>query len=234
MKPIIGILGNRQIDKDNPFNCYSKFLFNYAKRIRQAGGIPMGLVSEDVSLDELSVCDGFVLEGGNKILDNYLKVIDYGLKKRKPVLGVCLGAQAMGFYDSGRCLKKVHGHNPVQFDMKFINDSKHDVFLDKNSKVYEALKRKKINVYSLHSYAIDGELFKKNFFKVSGKASDGTIEVLENKGPGWVVGVQFHPELNKEYLGLFDELIKEAKLEMIWFKKGWVILIRYSEYNFDF
>lgn len=234
MKPIIGILGNRQIDKDNPFNCYSKFLFNYAKRIRQAGGIPMGLVSEDVSLDELSVCDGFVLEGGNKIINNYLKVIDYGLKKRKPVLGVCLGAQAMGFYDSGRCLKKVHGHNPVQFDMKFINDSKHDVFLDKNSKVYEALKRKKINVYSLHSYAIDGELFKKKFFKVSGKASDGTIEVLENKGPGWVVGVQFHPELNKEYLGLFDELIKEAKLEMIWFKKGWVILIRYSEYNFDF
>ena len=75
MKPIIGILGNRQIDKDNPFNCYSKFLFNYAKRIRQAGGIPMGLVSEDVSLDELSVCDGFVLEGGNKIIDNYLKVI---------------------------------------------------------------------------------------------------------------------------------------------------------------
>ena len=38
-------------------------------------------------------------------------------------------------------------------------------------------------------------------------------EVLENKGPGWIVGVQFHPELNKEYLGLFEELIKEAKLE---------------------
>ena len=234
MKPIIGILGSRQVDKDNPFNSYSKFVFNYAKRIRQAGGIPMGLVSEDVSLDELSVCDGFVLEGGNRITDNYLKVIEYGLKTRKPVLGVCLGAQAMGFYDSGRCLKKVGGHNPLQFDMKFINDSKHDVFLDKNSKVYEALKRKKINVYSLHSYAIDGELFKKKFFRVSGKASDGTIEVLENKGPGWVVGVQFHPELNKEYLGLFDELIKEAKLEMIWLKKGWVILIRYSEYNFDF
>ena len=215
MKPIIGILGSRQVDKDNPFKSYSKFVFNYAKRIRQAGGIPMGLVSEDVSLDELSVCDGFVLEGGNRITDNYLKVIEYGLKTRKPVLGVCLGAQAMGFYDSGRCLKKVEGHNPMRFDMKFINDSRHDVFLNKNSKVYEALKRKKINVYSLHSYAIDDEIFKGNVFKVSGKASDGTIEVLENKGSGWVVGVQFHPELNKEYLGLFDELIKEARIEMI-------------------
>lgn len=215
MKPIIGILGSWQVDKDNPFNSYSKFVFNYAKRIRQAGGIPMGLVSEDVSLDELSVCDGFVLEGGNRITDNYLKVIEYGLKTRKPVLGVCLGAQAMGFYDSGRCLKKVEGHNPMRFDMKFINDSRHDVFLNKNSKVYEALKRKKINVYSLHSYAIDDEIFKGNVFKVSGKASDGTIEVLENKGSGWVVGVQFHPELNKEYLGLFDELIKEARIEMI-------------------
>lgn len=211
-KPIIGIIGSRHIG-DNPFDSYSKVIFNYAKRVRQAGGIPIGLVSENINDDELLVCDGFVLEGGSKITDNYLKVIEYGLKNRKPVLGICLGMQAMGFYDSGRCIKKVYGHNLEEFDMKCIDNSKHDVYLNKNSKIYEALKRKKINVYSLHSYAIDEKKFVSNKFRVSGKALDGTIEVLENKGPGWVVGVQFHPELNKEYLGLFDELIKEACLE---------------------
>ena len=212
-KPIIGIVGPGHINKDNPFDSYSKVILNYAKRVRQAGGIPIGIGFEEINLDEKLICDGFVLEGGCAITDNYLKVIEYAFKRRKPVLGICLGMQAMGFYDSGKCLKKVDGHNMEMFDMKDIDNSKHDVYLNKNSKIYEALKRKKINVFSLHTYAIDEKVFKGNYFKVSGKSLDGVAEVLENKGPGWIVGVQFHPELNKEYLGLFEELIKEAKLE---------------------
>ena len=48
-KPIIGIVGPGHINKDNPFDSYSKVILNYAKRVRQAGGIPIGIGFEEIN-----------------------------------------------------------------------------------------------------------------------------------------------------------------------------------------
>ena len=49
-------------------------------------------------------------------------------------------------------------------------------------------------------------------FKVTGKSKDGTIEAIEGLDTNhFIVGVQFHPELEKQNNILFKRLVKEAR-----------------------
>ena len=43
-------------------------------------------------------CDGFVLCGGAKLWPYHLQILDHAFQTGKPVLGVCLGMQAMSAY----------------------------------------------------------------------------------------------------------------------------------------
>ena len=43
-KPVIGILAPRRFNEEDPFECQSRFVDNYPKRVMEAGGIPIGLL----------------------------------------------------------------------------------------------------------------------------------------------------------------------------------------------
>ena len=88
------------------------------------------------------------------------------------------------------------------------------VYLKENSKIYDIYKQKILLEPSIHNYKANDEIFingEGQYFQITGIAADNTIEVLESKNPNlWIIGVQFHPELEDFNQILFDALIKEA------------------------
>jgi len=102
MKKIkIGILPTIKLNEnDNPYEDIYKFVDSYSTRIIEEGAIPIGILLNNgkVNNDILDICDGFLLPGGNKIDKVHYEIIEYAIKENKPVIGVCLGMQAMATY----------------------------------------------------------------------------------------------------------------------------------------
>lgn len=238
-KPIIGMISPRNVEDDRPFNNYTKFINTYPIRITEAGGIPIGVVFPNgkFEIDPMEICDGFVLQGGPILESCQINAIKYAIDKKKPILGICLGMQtmagfnwvnnelgSMGSYseiddffkhdDEVDFLEKRSGHNELNpFYQSQIEKSKHDVLLDKDSRLYKIYGKELISVPSLHGYVVkDKALDNSSLFKIVGKSLDGTIEAIEGLDSShFMVGVQYHPELEDENTPLFKELIKEAK-----------------------
>ena len=236
MKPVIGIIGPRRFNKTDPFECQTRFVDNFAKRIIEAGGIPVGLFfpSEKFNKDILDLCDGLIFQGGPHLGSSHICAMHYAYMHKIPVLGVCLGMQTMAGYewyrknyndklsfediennfkyeDESKYLYDKNGHNNLDpFDISKIDVCSHKVILDKNSKLYNIYKD---DIYepSLHNSMARDEIFEGGIFKIVGRSLDGVIEALECKD-SWMIGVQFHPELENKNLKLFKEFIKQCNL----------------------
>ena len=230
-KPIIGIIAPRVSESNRPFHCFTKVIDNYARRIINAGGVPIGISFPDgFDTITLDICDGLIFQGASIIDETYIKSVDYALKKEIPVLAICAGVQALAGYeylkqndlslntlcDEKNYLTAIKGHRLLEaIYLNQIDKVKHAVYLKPDSKLFDTFKRETIDEPSIHNYAILDSLFPNDegkYFKVTGRAEDGTIEVLESKNPNlWIIGVQFHPEIEDNNQVLFDRLIDEAK-----------------------
>lgn len=237
-KPIIGMISPRNTKEDKPFDNYTKFINTYPKRIIEAGGIPIGLVfpSGNFEIEQAELCDGFVLQGGPIIESYQINAIKYAIDKKKPIIGICLGMQTMAGYnwvynEFGRALtyneierffkpeyedyflERREGHNNLDpFLLSKIEKSKHTINLNKESRLYELYKTTIISEPSLHGFVVKDNAFNNSkLFKVVGKSEDGTIEAVEGLDPNhFIIGTQFHPELEEQNLRIFKKLVKEA------------------------
>lgn len=145
----------------------------------------------------LSLCDGFILPGGDTWYSLDEVVIDYAIRRDKPLLAICLGMQALSKVLSG---KKRMGYDNTIKNNTVINHLEpnktyvHSVIIDKNSKLYSILGEEKVTVNSRHSYHVpelDNTL-------ICARSSDGLIEGVELKDKKFIIGVQWHPESNLE------------------------------------
>lgn len=236
-KMIIGILPQILIKTDdNPYNDKYEFLDLYSKRVLESGGIPVGICLNNGILDKssLTICDAFILPGGNKIWDCYYEVISYALENNKPLLGICLGFQALaiysmvideqnnskkGFEDSykllkdkydGNLLRKIENDSHRKEKLTYLNVDKlrHNVnIIDSSSYLFDIYERKIINSVSLH-YFTPKEIGSK--FRVTAYADDGIVEGIEYTDNNYfIVGVCFHPEWDDNNK-IFKRLILEA------------------------
>ena len=145
----------------------------------------------------LSLCDGFILPGGDTWYRLDEVVIDYAIRRDKPLLAICLGMQALSKVLSGEKEKAYDNtikNNTLINHLEPNKDYVHSVIIDKNSKLYSIIGEEKIRVNSRHSYHVpelDNTL-------VSARSSDGLIEGVELKDKKFIIGVQWHPESNLE------------------------------------
>lgn len=149
-------------------------------------------------LDEVNI-DGLILSGGDNIGDFperdsiEISVLDYGIKKKLPIFGVCRGMQMMNNYFGGSVI--------TTSDQKHVNSS-HDVNIVNSSK-HKILESKSIKVNSFHNNIINSNILGKDLepFAIS---FDESVEGFYHKSLP-IIGVMWHPErsqddINKELL----------------------------------
>lgn len=238
-KVIVGILPQVTTKKDNIFyNDRNEFVNIYSERIKECGANVIGLLITDNKIEEsvLDLCDAFLIPGGTFINFAYFDVINYAIKHNKPLLGICLGMQALSLYsmfvddsssynietfkerynkfkeeNNGSVLNKIESttitHNTF-INNDTIKTSFHPVhIIDKSSYLYDIYKQDIIDEASLHQYTPS---YIGSEFKITAKAEDDVIEAIEYKNNNYfIIGVQFHPE-NDDVNVMFKRLVEEG------------------------
>ena len=97
----IGIIPTtKKIDNNHPYDYYYKFINDYITRLDENGACAIGILLNDtkINYDSLKICDAFLFPGGNKIERYHYEIIEYAINNHKPILGICLGMQAISSY----------------------------------------------------------------------------------------------------------------------------------------
>ena len=235
-KIVIGILPTYDNSNEDPYANRDRFVRMYETIIKDCGAIPIGLLNRDLSI-YYDLCDAYVWPGGYVIEKDFYAIFDDILKNKKPLLGICMGSQAISIYfnvleekkdmpnksiieiyDANKkdkpYLKKIDDEyhdrhfNIVTFEDDSLNSAKHKINIKKDSYIYDIYKKDSIDVISLHSYQIART---SNDILVSAKSEDGVIEAVEyHEDSNNILGIQYHPEVINDKLP-FEWLINKAK-----------------------
>ena len=150
----------------------------------------------------IDLCDGFILQGGDNYYDVDILIAKYLYKNNIPTLGICLGMQTMAVAFNGN-MGIINNHNSKN---KYV----HQITINKNSKLYDIIKKNKIHVNSRHnSYVLNTNL------NIS--ASDEIIEAVEDKNKNFFIGVQWHPEslMDENSILLFNNFFYSLNIKKI-------------------
>jgi len=212
---------------------------DYLDSVRKAGGEPvqLSLLSPPEEFARIAgTLDAFILPGSPADIDPKLynapahakaarpdlkrqrtdfALLEHALAAGKPVLATCYGIQSLNVYLGGSLYQDI----PSQMRDPLIHssdsdhkDAAHEIRVS-GGRLAGLAGRRDVRVNSSHHQSV-----KKpgRNLRVTAKAPDGVIEALEwTGGPGWVVGVQWHPErMPRDPLAqkLFRRLVSEALL----------------------
>lgn len=113
---------------------------------------------------------------------------------KKPLFGICYGCQFFNVFGGGTLLQDV----PLQWPNAIAHsDARHRVRLEKNSLLHRFIGQREFEVASSHHQAIARTA---TGTRITAHAPDGIIEAIElDDDPLWI-GVQWHPECDRESL----------------------------------
>jgi putative glutamine amidotransferase len=232
MKPLVGITTYTPPGDEN--RKYS-IPAEYIDSLRDAGMEVLLLAAGDAEAC-LAPLDGLVLSGGGDIdpssydgaphdatymvdreRDDFeFELARLVLERSMPLLAICRGLQIVNIAAGGSLVSHVPEHygeavihrapprNPIPHSVEVASGDSH---------LADSIGEGTAEIMSWHHQAVDrlGD-----GLRVTARASDGLIEALEPDGKGWVVAVQWHPELNagsdRKQAALF-EAFRDAALD---------------------
>ena len=203
---------------------YARLRRTYLDMVEAAGGIPVILPPKAALREEmLDRVDGIIMTGGDDIdVSRFgialhpkaecmpaerqdaefalLKALDQ--RPDKPVLGICLGMQLMGFHRGATLIQ--HLPDVIPDGERHRNDAIHAVEAERGSPLRAGLVR------SWHHQAITDV----KGFDIIARSDDGVVEGIVDPKRRFYLGVQWHPERTEAEetgLGVVRTLIEHAR-----------------------
>ncbi|MGZ4735752.1 MAG: gamma-glutamyl-gamma-aminobutyrate hydrolase family protein [Acidimicrobiia bacterium] len=211
----------------------------YIAALKRAGAQEAVLLPEEIDAtsahDVLEHFDGLLLIGGpdvdpatygqeadphvygvHAVRDAFeLALARAAVDRGMPTLAICRGAQVLNVMLGGSLDQHItgrdgligHGTPGVEGGATL-----HDLDIDADSRLAEAMGTKHAECSSHHHQAVDrlGE-----GLRVTVRAPDGVVEGIELAGDAWIVGAQWHPEdtagRDRAQQALFDTFVMESK-----------------------
>jgi putative glutamine amidotransferase len=134
---------------------------------------------------------------GDAVRDQYeIALVEEFVARRKPVLGVCRGAQIVNVAFGGTLYQDVTTQVPasrVHRDWEIYDQNFHEVAFEPGSqlsRLYEGLSFARVN--SVHHQAV--KVLGRDLVVEARSVEDGIIEAVRGTTPGYVFAVQWHPE----------------------------------------
>ena len=162
---------------------YDSFTYNLSHLIKEIGAEVTVIRNNQFTLNQLERFDKIVLSPGPGIPSEAGLLLDVikTYKGRKPILGVCLGHQAIGEVFGGTLenLSDVF-HGVATEGTQFSNDY-----------IFDPLP-KRITMGRYHSWVVSRENFP-TCLEVTAVSDEGQIMALKHKNYD-IHGIQFHPE----------------------------------------
>jgi len=162
---------------------YDSFVFNIVQYLQQLGAEVVVKRNDEVNADSINEFDGVLLSPGPGTPEDAgacIEIVNAAIEKQKPLLGVCLGHQAIGAALGGkvsRAPELLHGKtSQVQH---------------RNEGVFKDLKSP-FRATRYHSLAIENPNFP-NDLTITATTESGVIMGVKHKTAP-IEGVQFHPE----------------------------------------
>ena len=162
---------------------YDSFTYNLAHLVKELGAEVDVLRNDKFELEELEKYDKIILSPGPGIPEEaglLLEVIRT-YAGRKPILGVCLGEQAIGQAFGGKLTNLSEVFHGIQTNVKIKN----------KDYIFSGLPTE-IPVGRYHSWVVDTEEFPEELV-ITAISSEGQIMALKHQEYD-VHGIQFHPE----------------------------------------
>ena len=162
---------------------YDSFVFNLVQYLQQLGAEVVVKRNDEVNVESINGFDGVLLSPGPGTPEDAgacIEIVNAAIEKQKPLLGVCLGHQAVGAALGGkvsRAPELLHGKtSQVQH---------------KNEGVFKDLKSP-FRATRYHSLAIETPSVPEELL-VTATTESGVIMGVKHKSAP-IEGVQFHPE----------------------------------------
>ncbi|HVL96988.1 MAG TPA: gamma-glutamyl-gamma-aminobutyrate hydrolase family protein [Solirubrobacteraceae bacterium] len=195
---------------------------SYVDRVHEAGGLALLLpidpvASEDPS-DMLDLLDGLILAGGADVdpasygAERHPHTVDTkpdrdafeislargAIERDMPVLGICRGMQLLNVALGGTLLQHLpdtYGHGDHRRSLGSFDNADHDVRLAEGSLAHRAIGELEHMTYSHHHQGVDvlGAGLQASGWSVL----DDLVETIELPGRRFVLGVQWHPEVDE-------------------------------------
>ncbi len=162
---------------------YDSFTYNLSHLVKELGADVTVIRNDQFRIEDLEPYDKIILSPGPGIPSEAGLLLDV-LKSyagKKPILGVCLGHQAIGEYFGGKLenLSSVF-HGVATEGSQFGNDY-----------IFDSLPQR-ITMGRYHSWVVSKEGFP-TCLEVTAESDEGQIMALKHKELD-IHGIQFHPE----------------------------------------
>jgi len=217
---------------ENPFGYLGSEL-PYSRALSTAGAVPIHLVpvASNAIGSLLDRVDGLLLCGGPDIdparygerphgpIDRVAperEDFDIGLfreaeRRRMPVLGICLGSQIINVARGGTLIQDIPqdlGESEIHraSDDSLLEGEMHEICFEPGTRLSTLYPTPRIRVNSNHHQAAS-ELGRG--LRLAARARDSVTEAFEDPSLPFLIGVQYHPELQISPPGLHAKLFRE-------------------------
>lgn len=166
------------------FDNYDSFTYNLVHAVKKLGFNNVEVHRNDqISLDEIARFDKIILSPGPGVPSESGILLDVikAYATTKPILGVCLGEQAIAEAFGGTLINLPNVHHGVSSEVDIIED---DILFNGLDK--------KLEVGRYHSWAVQKESLPE-CLKITAVDEEGMIMAIAHREYD-VRGVQFHPE----------------------------------------